>query len=228
MIRFSGTLKNPNFDGNTIFLQCEDSKYVYNPGLEILEFTTDDKNLDYISLMGTIVIPYSFAVGDKKTYFISTQHKVIENDRIEEDMLLSSTNGSLDPYDYHLSKNGLDCFKKLLESIRTHSSWLNMEIGVMEEIVEDEEDDEEDGNIHELEYTDGSKEVVKVFNQKCVLCLERDSDSKFKQCGHQCICGKYYQNKGNFDILKSVICRKKIFYYKNGYGICCIILSKQT
>jgi len=50
----------------------------------------------------------------------------------------------------------------------------------MEEIVEDEEDVEEDDIRHELEYTHGSKEVVKIFNQKCVLCLERDSDYIFK------------------------------------------------
>ena len=43
----------------------------------------------------------------------------------------------------------------------------------MEETVEDEEDIqenvEEDVIIHELEYTDGSNEVVKVFYQKIVL-----------------------------------------------------------
>ena len=50
-----------------------------------------------------------------------------------------------------------------------------MEPGDMEEIIEEdiEEDAEEDDNIHQLEYTDGSNEVVKVFNQKCVICLER-------------------------------------------------------
>ena len=64
-------------------------------------------------------------------------------------MLLSSTIGSLDPYAYHLSKNGLDCFKKLMHRNRIHSSWLSMESGDTEEIVEDEEDVEEDVNIHE-------------------------------------------------------------------------------
>ena len=50
----------------------------------------------------------------------------------------------------------------------------------MQLIVEDEGDVEEvfeeNVNLHELEYTDGSNEVVKNFNQKCVLCLERDSE----------------------------------------------------
>ena len=62
----------------------------------------------------------------------------------------------------------------------------------MEEFVEDVV--EEDVNIRELEYTDGSNEIVEIFNQKCALCLERDSDYIFKQCGHQCICEECYQN----------------------------------
>ena len=81
----------------------------------------------------------------------------------------------------------------------------------MEESVEggddEEEDVEEDVNIHDLEYTDGSNEVVKIFNQKCVIFLEGDSDYIFKQCGHQCICEECYQNKGDIDILKCVVCR---------------------
>ena len=128
-------------------------------------------------------------------------------------MLLNSSNDSLGPYDYHLSKNGLDCFKKLLECEKTHSSWLSMESGDMEEIVgdegdvEDEENVENDGNIHELDYIDGSNEVVKVFNQKCVLCLERDSDYIFKLCGHQCNCEECYENKSYIFIIKCVVCR---------------------
>ena len=57
MTEFSGALNNSKFEGNTILLECEDSKYVYISGLEIFEFRTDDKNLDYISLMGNIMIP---------------------------------------------------------------------------------------------------------------------------------------------------------------------------
>ena len=145
--------------------------------------------------MGNNMIPYTFAVGEGYTYFISTLYRFIENDKIEEGMLLNASNNSLDPYDYNLSKNGSDCFKKLLDCNRIHSSWLSMDSGDMAECVEDEEDVEEDVNIHELEYTDGSKEVVKIFKQKCVSCLERDSDYIFKQCGHQCLCEECYQIK---------------------------------
>ena len=73
--------------------------------------------------------------------------------------------------------------------------------------IEAEEDVEEDINIQEQEYTDGSNEVVKIFNQKCVICLERDSDYIFKHCGHQCVCQECYQNKGNIDILKCIFFR---------------------
>ena len=82
----------------------------------------------------------------------------------------------------------------------------------MEEIDEDEEDVEEDFNIHELEYTDGNNEVVKIFNQKCVKSLERASEHIFKQCDHQCICEQCYENKSDIDILKCV--EKKVFISK--------------
>ena len=87
-----------------------------------------------------------------------------------------------------------------------------MKSGDMEEIAQveeedDEEDVEENVNIDELDYTDGSKEVVKTFKQKCVICLEGDIDYIFKQCGHQCICEDCYQNKGNIGIIKCVVCR---------------------
>ena len=89
----------------------------------------------------------------------------------------------MDPYDYHLKKCGKDVCKTI-EAIRIHSSWPGMECGFMEKIVKEEENVEEDVNIHDLEYTDGSNEVVKIFNQKCVIYHERDSEYLFKQCGH--------------------------------------------
>ena len=111
MTEFTAALNNPNFDGNTILLKCEDSKYNYISGLQVFEFRTDDKILDYISLMGNNMIPYTFAVGDIYTYFISTHYKLIENDKIQEGTLLNPSNDSKDPYDFYLSKNSLKCFK---------------------------------------------------------------------------------------------------------------------
>ena len=40
MIDFSGPLNDSNFDGNTILVECEDSKNVLSSGLEIFEFKT--------------------------------------------------------------------------------------------------------------------------------------------------------------------------------------------
>ena len=114
MTEFSVALNNSNFDGNTILLGCEDTKYVYISGLEVFDFRTDQKILDYISFLGKNKIPHTFPVGEKYTEK-STHYNFIENDKIEEGILLNSSNDSLDPYDYHLSMNGLDCCKKLLE-----------------------------------------------------------------------------------------------------------------
>ena len=152
MTIFSGALDNSNFDGNTILLECDDSKYIFISGYEIFEFGTSGKFIDYISLMGNIMTPYAFAEASEYSYSISTHYNLIENDRVEEGTLLNSSNDSLDPYDYHLEKSGPDAFKKLLECNRIHSSWPGKECGVMEQIVENDEDVEEDVNIHELVY----------------------------------------------------------------------------
>ena len=50
--------------------------------------------------------------------------------------------------------------------------------------------------------------MVKLLNQKCVICYERDSDYAFRQRGHQCTFEQCYQNKGYNDILKCVVCRR--------------------
>ena len=75
---------------------------------------------------------YVFVVGSRYSYFIWTYSKFIENDKIVEGTLINSSNDSLDPYDYHLSKNGLVCSKNLLECNRIHSSWPRMKCGSME------------------------------------------------------------------------------------------------
>ena len=204
MTEFSSAIDDSSrFDGNTLLLECEDNEYVYISGLEITKFKIDDKIIDYISLMGNNMIPYAIMIGERYTYFLYYRYKYIEHDKIEEGTLLNATNINLDPYEYHLEKCGIESFKKL-ERCLIHT--FRPSHG---EDIEDEDDDlvEEDINIHEIEYTQGDNEIVKVFNQKCVICLERDSDYIFKQCGHQCIRDQCYQNKGDIDILKCVVCR---------------------
>ena len=71
-------------------------------------------------------------------------------------------------------------------------------------VAEDEVDGDED--LIETRYLNGNNEVVKVFNQKCVVCLERDSIYAFRQCGHQCICRQGCYEKIGV-ILKCIVCR---------------------
>ena len=204
MTEFLGANNSHDYDGNTLLLEFEDNEYIYISGLEIFKFKTDDKTIHYISLIGNNMIPYTFAVGEKYTCFLYYRYKFIENDKIEEGTLLNATNTSLDPYDYHLEKCGIDSFK-ILERSLIHSFWSGHgeddDDLVEEDVVERNED------LIETEYFNGTNEVVKTFNQKCVICYERESVYAFRQCGHQCVCEQCYQSKGYIDILKSVVCR---------------------
>ena len=186
-------------------LECENNEYVYISGLEIFEFKTDDKIIEYISLRGNNMIPYTFAVGEKCTYFLSSHYKFIENDKIEEGTFLNVANNSLDPYDYYVEKCGKDAFKKL-EHIQIYTCWPGY--GEHEENEDDYlvEEDEENEDWIETIFCNGNNEVVKIFSQKCVICFERDSICAFRQCGHQCICEQCYQNKSDIDIIKCVVC----------------------
>ena len=200
LTEFSGANDNSDFDGNTLLLECEDNEYVYISGLETFEFKTNDKIIDYISLMGTNMVPYTFAIVEKYTYFISTHYKFIENDEIEEGTLLNATNDSSDPFDYRLEKCGIDSFKKL-ECSQFHTFYPHDED---DDLVEENEEDED---LIETNFTIGNNEVVKIFKEKCVMCCERDSIYTFRQSGHQCICDDCYQNRSNTDLLKCVFCK---------------------
>ena len=113
MTEFSGAASNSSeFDGNTLLIECENNEYVYISGLEITKFKTDDTIIDYISLMGNNMLPHAIMIGERYTYFLYHRYKFIENDKIEEVTLLNATNNSLDPYEYHLEKCGIDSFLK--------------------------------------------------------------------------------------------------------------------
>ena len=195
-----------NFDRNTVLLECEDNEYVYISGLEIVKFQIEDKIIDYISLMGNNMIPYATAVGEKYTYFLYNRYKFMESDKIEEGTLLNRTNSSLDPFDSHVEKCGADSFKKL-ECSLIHTYWPDREEDD-DDVVEEDVIEQEENVIETPPYLNGDNEVVKIFNEKCVICLERDSIYAFRECGHQCICQQSYGNKGDIDILKCVVCRR--------------------
>ena len=201
MTEFSGSANNSSeFNGNTLLVECENNEYVYISGLEITKFKIDDKIIDYISLMGNNMIPHAIMIGEKHTYFLYHPYKFIENDEILEGTLLNASRSSLDPYDYHIGRCGVDSFKKLDHSL-IHTLWPDH--------GEDQDQNEniEDEILIEPSYTNGNNDVVKIFNQKCVICFERDSVYAFRQCGHKCICEQCYENKGDIDILTCIVCR---------------------
>ena len=68
MTDFSGAGDSCDFDGNTILLECEDIGYVNLSGFEVSKFETDDKFIDYISLMGNNMCPCAIMVGENYTY----------------------------------------------------------------------------------------------------------------------------------------------------------------
>ena len=180
MTQFSEAEVKEEFFGYTFLLRCENNENVYVSGLENFKFKTDHKIIDYVSLMGNNMIPYTFAVGEKYTNFLSSHYKFIQNEKIEDGTLLNASINSLDPYDYHVEKSGEEVFKKL-EHTQIHTCWPGF--GEHEE----NEDDEENENLIETSFNNGDNELVKIFNQKCVICLERDGDYASRQCGHRCI-----------------------------------------
>ena len=113
MTEFSSAGDKIDFDVNTFLLESEDNEYVKISGLEIFKFKSADKIIDYISIMGNNMIPYTFAVGENYTYFLSSHYKFIQNDKIEEGTLLNATKDSSDPFDFHLGKCGVDSIKML-------------------------------------------------------------------------------------------------------------------
>ena len=139
--------------------------------------------------MGNNMGPYAIILGEKYTYFLYHRCKLIENDKIEEGILLNATNKSLDPYDYYVEKCGFHSFKKLEHSlIHTCGPGHGEDIENEGDFSDVEDEVDGGGDLIETSYTNGNNEVVKNFNQKCVICLERKRDYEFRQCGHLCIC----------------------------------------
>ena len=212
MTKFSGAADNDSdLEGNTLLLEVVKRKYVYISGLEVIEFETSDKDIDCISLKGNNMVPYIFLLGEKFTHFLYHRYNFIENNKIEEGILLNAANTSLDPYDYHVEKCGKDSFVKLEHSL-IHTCWPGHgedegDISDVENAVV-EYDNVEDEDFLETPYLNGNNEIVKISNQNCVICLERDSIHAFRQCGHQCVYQDCYEKKGDIDIVKCVVSRK--------------------
>ena len=62
--------------------------------------------------MGNNLTPYSIAIGEQNIYSLTPHFKFIKKEKINDNELLKTTASSANPFDYHLEKHGLDCFKK--------------------------------------------------------------------------------------------------------------------
>ena len=200
MTEISGANDSSDFDRNTFLPECQDNEYVWFSGREIIKFKTDDSFIDYISLMGKNMSPYTFSIGENYTYFISTSLKFTENDKFEKGTSLNATKNGLYPFDYQLEKCGLGSFKTLdctqiqicCPHVEEHTEdedhvWLKrMKIWLKQFII---------------------METMKWLNFLIKSVLYVTKEIVFRQCIHQCICDQCYQNKGDIDILKCVVCR---------------------
>ena len=72
-----------------------------------------------------------------------------------------------------------------------------------EEEDDEVEDEDEEDEINEEEFYNGTNEMVKIFNQKCVLCSEKDTIYAFRKCGYLCLC----ENCFDSNITNCVVCR---------------------
>ena len=123
--------------------------------------------------MGNNACPYSILVGEKYTFFIDHQYNFSENDKIEENTLLKTIDGSIDPINYHVEKCCVNSsISKECELI--HTFWLGVGVGKFGvqdvEDFEDVEDMVED--VVEPNYYNGINAVVK-FLFKNVLYVMR-------------------------------------------------------
>lgn len=80
MTKFSGG-HGPKFDGNSILVKMSKNKYIYI-GSEIYSFNTTDEIIKYTSPVGNNDVPYPFATGTKRTYLM-TENVYINNDDLK-------------------------------------------------------------------------------------------------------------------------------------------------
>ena len=73
-------------------------------------FFSEDRIVDFVSLMGNNLIPGATTIGDKYTYFLSDNHEDDEHAKIEEETLMDPTTKSLDSFEYHNLKHGETVF----------------------------------------------------------------------------------------------------------------------
>ena len=74
MTEISGACDSSDFIGNTDLVGIV-NEYIFISGLEYIKFTTEDKLIDFISLMGTNLIPSAIAI-EKYTHSSYLNNKI--------------------------------------------------------------------------------------------------------------------------------------------------------
>ena len=75
-------------------------------------FLTSDNIYNYISNMGNNLTPYSIAISEENIYFLTPHFNLIKAEKIDDNELLKTNKGNVDPFNYHFSICGKDSFKK--------------------------------------------------------------------------------------------------------------------
>ena len=63
--------------------------------------------------MGNNRTPYSIALGHENIHFLTPSFKFIEGEKVNDNQLLKTNKGSVDPFDYQVSHRGKYSFKTL-------------------------------------------------------------------------------------------------------------------
>ena len=102
-----------DYDGNTILVGSDDSDYIFVSGFELNKFNTEDKIVDFVSLMINNTIPNAIAIWEKYTYFKFDHYKHIENNKFDKRLFLNVTNDKFEPFEHPLAKCGEGAFKTM-------------------------------------------------------------------------------------------------------------------
>ena len=73
----------------------------------------NDNNHKYISNMGNNLISWYVAIGDENICFLTPHFKFFKTEKNIDNELLKTKEGSVDPFDHHVSNCGKNSFKKL-------------------------------------------------------------------------------------------------------------------
>ena len=208
MTEFSGARDDSIWDGNTILLKLDEKKYMFIGNSGIYSFETEDNIIKFTSNVGNNCVPYAVSYGEKNIYYMNDTCQFIPYDSIQDNDIrkkISNMDESYEPYEFLYDTNEGERIKFhsfIMIARRYEDSYYERFLNDENNEIDQEEIDEEDV-IFENKFYNGTNELVKIFNQKCVICIENDSIYAFRQCGHLCLCEVCY----NSEITKCVVCR---------------------